>query len=664
MQRRKNHVDGGIASGSASQDTWPTAPARPVGHSLVGPFRRLRRNGKIIPAAVLALLARTGRELRLIRLLFTLTRGHLWFVPIMAGLALLSSLFEGISLTLIIPLVQHLDKNAPPGSHSGPLAFFYDIVAAIPPQSRLVVILGAILVAVMVKSAVSYSNVVVLGFVYGRLSHSLRARVFQKIIGRPLAELERETSGKLLNILNNETWRATDALNHLFTLITSTTTMAVFISLLVLLSWRLSLVALLCMALIPPLILLVTRRAKKIGRLGHEANEALAQRTWAALNGLRVIHAFGREGYEIDRYNHRSDRVRHIFLRMILLSMTTGPITETLVTAVVAILALLVDASQLGIGTLVGFLAILYRLQPRMLSFTAAQASLLGLHASMKAVVEVLTERDLADRSRPARKFHGLSQSIRLENVSFTYNNAAKPSLVDVSFEAPKGSMTAIVGASGAGKSTMLDLLLHFQVPTSGCIVVDGVPLNEFDQSSWRSHIAVVSQDPYVFDDTVRANITYGRLDASQDDMCNAARLACAEDFIRELPLGYDTIVGERGAQLSGGQRQRIALARALIRNADILILDEATNALESLTEKAFQDTLAEFGDSHTVFVVAHRLATVEKADQIIVLDAGRVVERGTLDKLLRDEGPFYRMFASQAGVRPVRFAQSRARAT
>ena len=376
----------------------------------------------------------------------------------------------------------------------------------------------------------------------------------------------------------------------------------------------------------------------------------------AALNGLRVIHAFGREGYEIDRYNHRSDRVRHIFLRMILLSMTTGPITETLVTAVVAILALLVDASQLGIGTLVGFLAILYRLQPRMLSFTAAQASLLGLHASMKAVVEVLTERDLADRSRPARKFHGLSQSIRLENVSFTYNNAAKPSLVDVSFEAPKGSMTAIVGASGAGKSTMLDLLLHFQVPTSGCIVVDGVPLNEFDQSSWRSHIAVVSQDPYVFDDTVRANITYGRLDASQDDMSNAARLACAEDFIRELPLGYDTIVGERGAQLSGGQRQRIALARALIRNADILILDEATNALDSLTEKAFQDTLAEFGDSHTVFVVAHRLATVEKADQIIVLDAGRVVERGTLDKLLRDEGPFYRMFASQAGVRPVRF--------
>jgi ATP-binding cassette, subfamily B, bacterial MsbA len=611
-----------------------------------------------------ATLARMGEELKLIRLLFTLTRGHLWFLPIMAGLALLSSVFEGISLTLIIPLVQNLDRQSPPGGHSGPIAFFYDIVAEIPAQSRLAAILAAILVAVLVKSAVSYSNTVVLGIVYGRLSHSLRTRVFQKIVERPLAELERETSGKLLNILNNETWRATDALNHLFTLITSSTTMSVFIFLLVLLSWRLSLVALLCMALIPPLILLVTRRVKKMSQLGHEANVALAQRTWAALNGLRVIHAFGREGYEINRYNDRSNRVRHIFLRMILLSMTTGPITETLITAVVAILALLVDASQLGVGTLVGFLAILYRLQPRMLSFTSAQANLLGLHASMKAVVVVLTERSHLDHSRSPRTFNGLHQDIRLENVSFNYGDASRSALVDVSFEAPKGSMTAIVGASGAGKSTLLDLLLRFQVPLSGRIVVDGVPLNEFDQASWRSHIAVVSQDPYVFDDTVRANITYGRLDASEDDMRDAARLACAEDFIRQLPLDYDTIVGERGAQLSGGQRQRIALARALIRNAGILILDEATNALDSLTEKAFQDTLARSSNGHTMFVVAHRLATVEKADQIIVLDAGRIVEQGTFDTLLRNEGPFYRMFASQAGVRSVRFAQSRARAT
>src|SRR5262249_25475455 len=268
----------------------------------------------------------------------------------------------------------------------------------------------------------------------------------------------------------------------------------------------------------------------------------------------------------------------------------------------------------------------LYRLQPRLLSFTSAQAALLGLHASMKAVVDTLIERSPAGRARAEGRFHGLCKSVRLENVGFTYQDANRAALVDVSFEARRGSMTAIVGASGAGKSTLLDLLLRFQEPQTGRIVVDGVPLDRFDLTSWRSHIAVVSQDPLVFDAPVAGNIASGPLEASEADMVNAARLACAESFVGELPMGYDTLVGERGTQLSGGQRQRIALARALIRNADILILDEATNALDSLTEKAFQDTLARFGDSHTIFVVAHRLATIEQADTIIVLDAGRIV--------------------------------------
>jgi ATP-binding cassette, subfamily B, bacterial MsbA len=657
----EGNADADIGSGRSPEQERGVPLTNHFGRWFIRLLKRYRRRAGKWPAAMLAKLTQALQELKLFSRLFALARGHLWFLPVMAALALLSSVFEGISLTLVIPLVQHLSTDGTLGSHGRSLAFFYDVIDAIPVESRLAVILAAILVAVLIKSIVSYANMVVLGVVYGRLSHALRTGIFSRIVERPLSALERESSGKLLNVLNNETWRATDALNYLFTIITSTTTMGVFVCLLVFLSWRLSLVALLCMAVIPPLILLITRRAKKLSRIGHEANVALAQRTWAALNGLRVIHAFGRESYEIKRFNERSDRVRHIFLRLVLLSVTTGPITETLVTAVVATLALLVDASQLGVGTLVGFLAILYRLQPRLLSFTSAQANLLGLHASVTSVSEVLASRTGAADSRAADRFTGLRENVSFEDVSFTYHGASRPALAEVCLQASRGGMTAIVGGSGAGKSTLLDLLLRFQEPQKGMIRVDGIPLNLFDLASWRSRIAVVSQDPYIFDDTVRANILYGRLDATEAEMIAAARLACADDFIRELQMGYDTVIGERGTQISGGQRQRLALARALVRGADILILDEATNALDSLTEQAFQDALARFAEERTVFVVAHRLATIEKADHVIVLDSGRVVEQGGPGALLGADGPFFRMFSSQLRAPSSRHGQPKA---
>jgi ATP-binding cassette, subfamily B, bacterial MsbA len=593
-------------------------------------------------------LRQTRRELRLIGRLFVLARGHLWFLPAMAVLALLSAVFEGISLTLVIPLVQHLGGPAGPASLFPPLAWFRDMIDALPPGTRLPAMLGAILSAVVAKSIVSYANMAVLGVVYGRLSHGLRTGIFARILERPLVEVEREPSGRLLNVLNSETWRATDALNFLFTIITSSTTIAVFAALLVLLSWRLSLIALLCMAAIPPLIQLIARRAKSLSRLGLAANEALARHTWTALNGLRTIHVFGREGFEARRLAESSDGVRRQLLKMVLISTASGPVTEVLVTGIVATLALLVDASQLGLGILAGFLAILYRLQPRLVSLVSAQANLLGLHASVDAVYEVFAIPAETAESPAPRRSASLRERVSFENVSFTYPGASRPALLDVSLQVRRGSMLAIVGPSGAGKSTVLDLLLGFQRAQKGTIRVDDVPLSACDPVSWRARLAVVSQDPYVFDDTVRANILYGRPGATDAQMVAAARLACADGFIRELPMGYDTVVGERGAQISGGQRQRIALARALVRDPDILVLDEATNALDAPTERAFQDALAHFVRHRAVLVVAHRLSTVEKADHVVVLDQGRVVEEGDPRSLLREGGRFSHMFASQ----------------
>jgi subfamily B ATP-binding cassette protein MsbA len=328
--------------------------------------------------------------------------------------------------------------------------------------------------------------------------------------------------------------------------------------------------------------------------------------------------------------------------------MTTGPITEVLVTCVVALLAFLVNNSHVNVGILVTFLAILYRLQPRLVGLVSAFASLRGLHASIMAVSEAL-----APPSRPVscdgkRQFLALRNGLQFEAVSFTHEGASRPAISEVSFDVTQGNIIALVGRSGAGKSTLLDLVLRFYQPHRGEILADGIPIREFGLASWRARLAVVSQDPYIFDDTIRANILYGRPEASEADMVNAASLACADDFIRQLPLGYDTKVGERGMQISGGQRQRLALARALVRDPDILILDEATNALDTLTERAFQTALEHFARPRLVFVVAHRLATIEKADRVVVLDAGRVVETGTPSTLLAAGGWFSKLFLAQ----------------
>jgi subfamily B ATP-binding cassette protein MsbA len=585
------------------------------------------------------------REFAIIYRLIAVVRQHLWFLPAMMALALLSALFEGFSLALVIPLIYALDQSAIPVNQGSLLSFLYYGVMAIPAEARLLSVLAAIFAAVVLKSVIDYANMVVLGIVYGRLSHSLRISVFSKIVQMPLPAFERERSGRFLNVLNSETWRATDALNSLFMMITSASTTIVFITLLLVLSWRLTLLALLCVALMPPFIQVLALRVKKLSDHGLEANEALAKRTWTALNGLRVIHVFGRESLEVERFTQISDRVRHIFLRMAMISMTTGPITEVLVTGVVALLALMIDATHVPVATLVGFLAILYRLQPRILSFVSAQAKLLSLQAPVSEVMDVLTSRCVPSTGDVKRPFIGLRNSIRFEQVTFSHHGEDPPTLANVSFAIRHNSIFAIVGTSGAGKSTMLDLLLQFYEPQQGTIWIDEIPLGEIETRSWRSRLAVVSQDPYIFDDTVRANILYGRPDALDADIVEAARLACADDFIRELPKGYDTVVGERGTQISGGQRQRIALARALLRVPDVLILDEATNALDILTEQAFREALKSFARNRVVIIVAHRLAMVTIADHVVVLDRGTVIEQGNPRELLAAHSLLARMF-------------------
>lgn len=588
-----------------------------------------------------------GREFAMYRRLASLSQLKLTFLPLMIVLAIVESLFEGISLALIIPLMQTLGGSLAEADQGRLLTFFTGALANVPRESQLIVIVLAILGAVILKSVVSYGNMVVLGIVYGRLSHNLRTGVFRTIMDMPLSTLERERSGRLLNILNTETWRASDALNTLFGVVTSLSTFVVLLALLLLLSWQLTLIALLCVGLIPPLIQLLNVRVKKLAEKGQKANALLTKRTWMALSGLRTIHAFGREDYETKRFADTSASMRDTFFTMALIAMTTGPVTEIMVTIVVGALALMIDANNIAVPTLVGFLAILYRLQPRVLSLGTLRTKLVSLHPSVSEVASLLSDTTATPIKSGNLSFKGLRDHIRFRNVTFTYRGTNRPAVTNLSVAIKRGSVTAIVGSSGAGKSTILDLLLRFQDPQIGLIEIDGTPLSEFDLKSWRSRIAVVSQDPYIFDESVRANILYGRLEATEKELVNAARLACADEFIAALPQGYDTIVGERGTQISGGQRQRLSLARALVRDPDILILDEATNALDAMTERSFQEALRQNVRDRTVIIVAHRLTMVEMADHVVVLSDGKLIEEGSPRSLLRVNSQFAELFRS-----------------
>lgn len=243
--------------------------------------------------------------------------------------------------------------------------------------------------------------------------------------------------------------------------------------------------------------------------------------------------------------------------------------------------------------------------------------------------------------------FKSLKSGISFKYVSFSYHSADKLALDNISLHIPRGKTTAFVGTSGAGKSTLIQLLYRFYEVSVGEIYVDHYPLKKLDLISWRDRIAIVNQEIHIFSGTISENIAYGRLDATEAEIITAAKQANAHDFILRLPFGYDTHIGDRGVKLSGGQRQRIALARAIIRNPDILILDEATNALDTISEQFIQETLKTVGGDRTVIIIAHRLSTIEQADQIIVLDQGKIVEKGNISQLLKQDGLFARLYTN-----------------
>jgi ATP-binding cassette, subfamily B, bacterial MsbA len=487
--------------------------------------------------------------------------------------------------------------------------------------------------------------------------------VYRHLVQLPLSYFQRTKTGQVVTRILTDTAQTKALITELVTRsLQSAATILVTIAFLLSLSWKLTLVSLvLAPLLIAGLQPILKKLRKRHRRLSNEYGE-MTSIVQEAVSGIRLVKATGAEPHESGRFSDASGRYAKAMTRVAALGALSQPLTEVLATAI-AVLVLWIGARQVLVdrtmdgGMLITFLvAVLRMLQPlKQLSQVpaTAQASL----ASAERLFEVLDETTEAAADRGTRDVHEVTEGVRFENVSFTYGDDAV--LIDVSFDAPRGAIVALVGASGAGKSTLVDLVPRFNAPTSGRILLDAVDLQEVRLRSLRKLTGIVSQDTVLFNDTVRANIAFGApgiYTATQIEA--AAQSANAHAFIMQLPQGYDTVLGERGTRLSGGQRQRIAIARALLSDPPILILDEATSALDTESERLVQEAIDRLLAGRTVFVIAHRLSTVEHADQILVLDRGRIIERGRHDELLEQRGAYYRLYTLQfrerAAAEPV----------
>jgi len=565
-----------------------------------------------------------------------------------------AAVLDVFTFTLLIPFLDKLFNQ--PSQRTGISELQQRIIGPFLESADPATLLRNIIIVILAAVALKNLFVWVSGQLGAQLqefvTRDLRNALYSHLQRLPLGFFVRTKTGDILARVLNDTQQTKQVITQAVTQsLQSAAVVIVTIFALVKISWRLTLLALVVAPILIGLLQPLLRKLRKgHRRLSNQYGEMTAV-VQESLSGIRLVKSFGGEMYEEDRFREGSGRYARGMVRVTRLSVLAQPITETVGTAIaVAILwvgARMVDSGTLTGSVLITFLILVMRmLQPlKQLSQvpTTAQQSL----AAAERIFEVIDSPTEASLDRGKISTATFDRALEFERVSFAYVD--EPVLVDVSLVAPKGQVIALVGASGAGKSTLVDLIPRFYEPTAGRILLDGTDTREIALPALRSLIGIVSQDTVLFNDTVRHNLAYGAAGKYTDAQIEAAaRAANAHRFIAELPDGYDTILGERGTRLSGGQRQRLSIARALLVDPPILILDEATSALDTESERLVQEAIDRLLEGRTVFVIAHRLSTIAHADQILVMDRGRVVEHGTHGALLARRGHYHRLHALQ----------------
>jgi len=565
-----------------------------------------------------------------------------------------SAIFDGVSLAMLVPLTDKVLTNKQiiiPTKLPQFLSSFVDKINSIAPAVLLNYMAIAILALFFLKGFFGFFQSYLMSDLGQRVVRDIKAKLYAKIQTLSLEYFTHKRGGELMSRITNDVRIVENAVSYGTTdIVYQGLQVVIFTSLTFFIYFKM---ALLTFILLPVIALPIVKVGKVLRKLSKRSQENMADTNsilYETIMGTRIVKAFNMEQYEVDRFNRVNNAYYKLSMKSIKRTLLLNPATE-FIGSIAGVLVFFwggkeVIAGRLSFGVFGLFLGSLLSMIRPFKKLSQVNSLNQQALAASDRIHEVLETKPSVAEKDGAAEIGGFFKGIIFENIWSNYGEHEV--LKNINLRVEKGQVLAIVGPSGSGKSTLVDLIPRFYDPKKGRVLIDGTDIRSVSLKSLRGLIGIVTQETILFNDTIRANIAYGDLTASQQNIEEAARQAHAHDFVRQLPNGYDTVIGDRGMKISGGERQRIAIARALLKNPPILLLDEATSQLDTEAERIVQEALDRLIKGRTVFVVAHRLSTVRNADRIVVIDKGAVVEQGTHEELLAKGGLYKRLCSMQ----------------
>jgi ATP-binding cassette, subfamily B, bacterial MsbA len=584
---------------------------------------------------------------------------YTWYFVVTSVSMLIYTVLNGISVFSVVPLVDRiitgknisltLSLNIP---YRGKIEELIGFLNALDKKSLLMWIGVFVCITFLLKGIVSYLEQVAMEIGGQRVARDIRSKIYNKYYRLPMTYFSRSRLGELISRITNDVNLILEVFSGRFiTNIKDSVQFLPFFIAIIIIDWKLSLLTMVALPLLVAPIAMLGRKIRKITRKTQEKVADISSVIHETVSGIRIVKIFCMENYEQDRFYRELDKFQNIRVDFVRKEALLNPFTEIIggitVLFVLIVFSPKVLKGEITPGFFMTYLVCLASMIKPIRTIGKLNFALQNAFSALDRIFGLLDAPEGIVDAAGARDFSEIKKDLVFSGVSFAYD---KESLVlkDIDFSAGVNRITAIVGPSGCGKTTLVNLIPRFFDPHSGTIRIDGTDIREYRLLSLREKIAMVTQETFLFNDTVARNISYGHEEISREKIKEIARLAHAHEFIEGLPNGYDTIIGEKGARLSGGEKQRLAIARALLKNPPILILDEATSALDTESERIVQDAINILMRERTVIVIAHRLSTIMRADVIYVIDGGRVVEKGRHDELLKNNALYKKLYEMQ----------------